>query len=456
MKKQDHQLVQKVIEGAVTREEFDAFQQRLREEPELLVLYREYALLQHTLMEEFEGRPTPKRLAAVPRLRLLPVWIGVAAAAVITLMVVLLDRSNKDVPPVAGDVAMVEFSEDAAWEMDGALQPVAGSRRLGEGGVIRLKHGQARLTLATTASAVIDGDSELVFESDTALRLNRGSGRFRLSAPGEELSVSTPTMTAVDLGTEFAIVARPGQPDELHVFEGKVKLVLPDQKDGEVYGEGEGARVVDSNTVEALPEVMERPALGLPVFRSVFEDRFDGIGSEEFDGRRVLVGGGSWELRSGEAVVGDGVLEGAGFEAFVPVSFPKELPVMLVTMEVAEPTVGVFHTPGWAGLSFYQNGQELLFFGDSYGDERTWSLDIKQGLPVVLPEAAVAGPRVVTLRYDRGTGQASLHEGGLPLGEILCEGRIPVGIEFDEIRVGASVGAAIAVRSVTVRVGNSR
>jgi hypothetical protein len=107
-------------------------------------------------------------------------------------------------------------------------------------------------------------------------------------------------------------------------------------------------------------------------------------------------------------------------------------------------------------LSFYQDGEELLFFGDSYGGERTWSLDIKQGLPVVLPEAAVAGPRMVTLRYDRSSGQASLHEGGLPLGEILCEGSIPVGIDFDEIRVGASVGAAIAVKSVTVRVGNSR
>ena len=55
MKKQDHQLVQRVLDGEMTPGDFRDFQERLRGEPELEKLYQEYALLHHTLSEEFEG-----------------------------------------------------------------------------------------------------------------------------------------------------------------------------------------------------------------------------------------------------------------------------------------------------------------------------------------------------------------------------------------------------------------
>ena len=55
MKRDDHKLVQRVLDGEIDREDFDRFQQRLRAEPELADLYTGYAVLNHTLSEEFEG-----------------------------------------------------------------------------------------------------------------------------------------------------------------------------------------------------------------------------------------------------------------------------------------------------------------------------------------------------------------------------------------------------------------
>ena len=107
-------------------------------------------------------------------------------------------------------------------------------------------------------------------------------------------------------------------------------------------------------------------------------------------------------------------------------------------------------------MSFFSNGAEVLFFGDAFGAERTWSLDVKQRIPVITPSKSVLGPRIVTFCYRQKTGEASLHEGGLPLGKAFCSGRLASGLEFDKIRIGASSGAALNVRSLTIRVGGDR
>ena len=140
------------------------------------------------------------------------------------------------------------------------------------------------------------------------------------------------------------------------------------------------------------------------------------------------------------------------------IRLPEPLPgpgdsVLLATLDVGKPSNGEFHTDGWAGMSFFSKNVEILFFGDSFGTHTPWSLDVKQSVPVILPERPVMGPRVVTLRYDPRTGAVSLHEGGVPLGPVICSGKIPPGSEFDEIRLGASSGAALAVKSLVIQVG---
>ena len=51
----DQQLVAAAFDGALDKASFRRLQDRLGNEPALLALYREHALLHHSLCEEFEG-----------------------------------------------------------------------------------------------------------------------------------------------------------------------------------------------------------------------------------------------------------------------------------------------------------------------------------------------------------------------------------------------------------------
>ncbi len=162
---------------------------------------------------------------------------------------------------------------------------------------------------------------------------------------------------------------------------------------------------------------------------------------------------GDWRLDFGMPSISSNGMEGENYTAFHPLPGScAKAAVILVTVRTANPPTGKFHSDGWAGLSFFSKGTEMLFFGDCFGAEPTWGLDIKQGIPIINPPKPVAGARTVTLRYDRRTGDVSLHDGAVPLGLAFCSGKVPAALEFDEIRIGASSGAALALRSLSIRV----
>ena len=73
----------------------------------------------------------------------------------------------------------------------------------------------------------------------------------------------------------------------------------------------------------------------------------------------------------------------------------------------------------------------------------------------VRPPRSLGGLGGSSSPYGGVEGVASLHEGSLPLGPAFVTGTLPAGIEFDEIRIGASEEAVLALRSLTVRTGES-
>lgn len=444
MKRNDHQLIQRVLDGNIRTAEFKEFQQRLRREPELLALYRDYALLHHMLSEEYEMLG----FRSLPRPRPTPWWIvaGSVAAAAAVLMISLhfLGNPTPSTPGATpGAVAHVIFSQDASWEIDGRHQPVEGGVELTRGGTVRLGQGQAKWTLASSATAVINGPAVLTYEAEDRLMLHEGAGRFRMDVPGGKFEVATPSMTAVDLGTEFALEVREGAADELHVIEGKVRLLLPGKTTGPVLLPGEAGRVTSPQSIERFPAEDARFARRLSEFESVASSPFD---PED------------WRMDHGEVELMGSDLAGRDFMAFMPLpeTLPSaEKPILLATMRVEQPASGLFHSEGWSGMSFYSGDRELLFFGDSHGPEVTWSIDVKQGQPVVLPGRPLAGPREVTLRYNFDTGRVTLHEGSGVLPPPFCAARIPPGTRFDRIRLGASAESALHVSSFSIRMGNS-
>ena len=150
MKRTDHQMIQQVLDGSISPATFDRFQQRLRTEPELAKLYGEYALLHHSLCEEFEDQPVNDKVVAVSR-RTFSARIGwlAVAAAVVLLAAIFYRKSAGGAGPV---VAAVQFSPDAVWQIEGASLVGGSSVNLLQGATLQLLQGQARISPSPGAS----------------------------------------------------------------------------------------------------------------------------------------------------------------------------------------------------------------------------------------------------------------------------------------------------------------
>jgi hypothetical protein len=440
MKRADHELIQQVLDGDMTQEAFAGFQQRMRTEPELAKLYGEYALLEHTLHEELEGGHFAGAVDAVSSRRFGWGWL-LALAAVVVLTAAAIHYQPWKINHAVDDVAVVTFSVDAVWQFEGKSRNLGGATGVAKGCYLRLVQGRAGISLEPSVTAVIEGPAELTFLSGEAVHLARGSACFHSGGTGKGLTVTTPRLTAVDSGTEFGIQVPADGPDELHVREGKVQLSSRDLKETVLLAAGDAARVSNNGTIERMPSDGRRFATGLGRFSTVLSGPF--VKSD-------------WRPDYGSPSISESRIEGENYAVFL--SLPESEPandcsVLLATLETGKTTGADFHTDGWAGMSFFYKGNEVLFFGDSFGTRPTWSRDVKQRIPVIHPEHPVAGPRTVTLRYDLHTGDVSLHEGGVPLKSPFCVGRLPAGTRFDEIRIGASAGAALTVNSLQIRIG---
>lgn len=441
MKRTDHQIVQQVLDGSISKEAFDGFQGRLRGEPELVKLYSDYASLHHSLCEEYEEQLISSPPVVVSRWTVSIKIFCVAAAAMIALIAVVVYRKVPTVEKPSALRVSALFSDDAVWRVDGIFRRQGDAVELANSTTLNLDQGQAKILLGDAGSALIEGPATLTMISDEALYLSSGRGRFRLEKPEGRLEVTTPSISAIDLGTEFGLDVRKDQPDELHVFDGKVKMRINGKTEGEILTTGEAGRVSSAGDIERIPLDEGRFFKKLSGFKSIVEGRI--VKSQ-------------WRPDYGNPSISEDRIEGENYSVLLqlpPFGPPAKNPVLLATLKVDRPLKGEFHTDGWAGMSFFSKGSEVLFFGDSFGPERTWSMDVKQRIPVILPANKLVGPRTVTLRYDRRTGWVTLHEGGLPLGKAICSGKISSGLEFDEIRLGASAGAALNVGSLTIRVG---
>jgi hypothetical protein len=344
-----------------------------------------------------------------------------------------LDRSFPD------EAAVMTFSLDAAWHLEGASRTSGGATGVKAGGTLELLHGRAAISLKPAVRAVIEGPAKIIITSADSLHVEQGRGYFHRAGNGGGLTVTTPNLTALDSGTEFGLETFPNVADELHVISGRVKVSANGSGEEQMLVAGGAVKVSSSGLIETKPSDGRRFPSGLGRFTSVVSGDF----TPE-----------AWRIEYGTPTITPRRIEGANYAVFLrlPQIIPEdEAGVMLVTLEPGKAADAEFHTDGWAGMSFFSNGVELLFFGDSFGARPTWALDVKQRIPVILPDPPVTGERVVTLRYDARSGDVTLHEGGLPLGDPFCRGKVPPGTRFDEIRIGASAGAALAVNSLHIR-----
>lgn len=448
MRLSDHQLVMAAFEGTLGENAFLDLQRRLGEEPELLALYREHALLHHSLCEEYEGRSmtgdVPPASSRAPRWVTPLVTLVVVAALCIAVWKWLSPHSP------AQAIAGCDFSADASARLDG-LPAVDGSG-FSPGSRLTVERGWVRLGLPWKSMAVVQAPASIVYEADKVIRVESGRVRFQcpLEAPG--LTVKTPSFVAAAQTADFGVLAKPGGRDEAHVFDGEINLKAVSGQATATLRAKDAASVGGEGSIQRIESREQEFASLTPEVRLMLEERFD---SGTFEtGRRPAVGASHWRLEKGSPKILDGHFEGADFEAYfyLPTdALSPSRPVLLVTVETVPTSGSPFHTSQWSGFSLYQEGYEVCFFGDSFGPEETWSLDVKRSLVPLKPATFVEGPRTMTLRYDRRDGTVELHQGSDPGENLLIRSKLLPGLNFDQIRIGAGPGASLGIKSVIVK-----
>jgi ferric-dicitrate binding protein FerR (iron transport regulator) len=266
MKKEDHRIVQRVLDGETSAAEFGGFEQRLREEPGLLGLYRDYALLQHSLCEEFEpGMRQSLVEGGKARTVRRVLRLGIAAAVVLAAgswaLRPLFPREE------VKDVALVTFAAGSAWDFDGSTWHLGGATGVERGCAMVLDAGRACIALGPAASVVVEAPAKVVFLAKDKIHLEQGRAFFHVGRCGEGLTVTTQGLMRVGSDTSFGIEVLPGAPDEIRVVEGGVNLIGSERgQEDVVLGSGQSARI-SGGAVEKID------ATGIPFATGLRESR---------------------------------------------------------------------------------------------------------------------------------------------------------------------------------------
>lgn len=434
----DEETIQAVLDGKLDARRFDAFEARLRNEPELRTLYRSYSRMAGVLEEKFsQSEPTTAILPRATR-RSRIAWIGVAAAAA----VVAFTLPSLSPDPVSGP--LVEFGPESHGQLVHELAERSLSRLL-PGSRIELNHGSASIDFEAGGKAYFEGPGRLEYLGPDRFRLIEGRAWFdtrsgKVACRTQHLEVNSP-------GAEFGMIADHAGREELHVFRGEVTMDSgPDSP--QVVNAGTSA--LWSSEDVTLVQTSHSFATTFPEAVTVFAEDFNEPDLTPLAGKQPDHGAGPWKVEYGGPLIEHGVLDTSGnvrHTVFADISahpLDELSHILLLTLETENPEAASFHSAGWAGVSLFTGDEERIFVGDPNGPEEGWALH-PAGFSARHACPLLEGKVTVTMRYDYRTGLAQLFEGTDTSGPALASEWIAPGLNFDRIRVanGSQADAAV-------------
>jgi anti-sigma factor RsiW len=152
-------------------------------------------------------------------------------------------------PPAAPPPVALAAVTNAVW----ADPDIELSLRSGDlpAGLLRLESGSAEFRFAAGATAVLVGPASVRFPGPERLYLEEGRALLRCPTPESRLTLDTPAVRVVDLGTEFAVEAAPSKKaTRVAVVSGEVRLGAGG---GRVLRTGEAAEVGPDGVVRLTP-----------------------------------------------------------------------------------------------------------------------------------------------------------------------------------------------------------
>lgn len=122
--------------------------------------------------------------------------------------------------------------------------PPAEEKSLRPGSRLKLSQGVVKLEFPSGIRSVIMAPADITLHSEEQLFVNEGRAWFHVPQEAVGFRVKTRDLDVVDLGTEFGVLASPGDHDQVHVFKGKVRATARRvRKQSEILSAGIARRI---------------------------------------------------------------------------------------------------------------------------------------------------------------------------------------------------------------------
>ncbi len=138
-------------------------------------------------------------------------------------------------------------------------------QELGVGSRLVLEQGALDLSFESGVRSIVRGPADFTLTSDNRLRLDEGVAWFRVPEKAVGFQVTTSELEATDLGTEFGVISKPDDADQVHVFDGRVEVAArTGSKVRQILSVGRARKTTVVGTLTAIDADADRFLSKLP------------------------------------------------------------------------------------------------------------------------------------------------------------------------------------------------
>jgi hypothetical protein len=215
-------LVSKTCDGTADDLDYEQLRDLLKDSPEARLTYLSYVDMDgelEVIAGELRDQLATSANARRPRG---PAWIALAAIAACLIAVFLWrDREPNSVDAALPAPTTFQLIAEHASVWGGGQAPLL-NEPLDE--PLRLLSGMAEIQTSRDVRIIVRGPAFLAPAEGNGIILRHGRLRCEVPESARGFTVQTPRADVVDLGTHFGVNVAPNGGEELHVFDGKVRL----------------------------------------------------------------------------------------------------------------------------------------------------------------------------------------------------------------------------------------
>ncbi len=286
----------RLMDRDLSPDEFSQLEQYLESSPEARAEYLDYVDLHNVINLKLnnDGLPQLNTSNIIPidkiirrqkRRTLRVVALSTAAILMIGLLVMNLFSFDSDPPLTFKSAPGTQFTVTHS----AALKEKPKELVLLKGSSLELTQGTIELTFESGVKSIIQAPAKITLKADDILYMRQGIAWFQVPPGAEGFQVNTADLNIVDLGTEFGVIAKAKDNDEIHVLKGKVNAqALNHKKEFATLSAGEARRVDPVGRLTTIPvkssSFLTILPKSLPYIHWSFDeqDRFQATGNHPF------------------------------------------------------------------------------------------------------------------------------------------------------------------------------